>query len=78
VRRNADERALSGFKGGRRLEALLPRMPGESYHKQARRYVRTSYQIADIRRRNEKNGRTPPPGFVNEAPVEPTPGAGTL
>lgn len=77
VRRKADERALSGYKGGKRLSDVVPRIGNESYHVQARRYVRTFKQMQQLRAKLDGH-RAPPPGLTTEAPVEVKPGAGTL
>lgn len=46
----AQGNVLTGFKGGKRLAAMLPRIGNESYATHARRYVRISHQVAALRK----------------------------
>ncbi len=61
------ENEVRGFKRGKALNAVFPRIPGESFPTQARRYVRHTWQMFQLRLAT-KGHRAPPPGLTDGAP----------
>jgi hypothetical protein len=62
---------MRGFKRGRALNRLLPKVdPRESFHSQARRFVRITAQMANLRRKMHDH-QPPPAGMMDRLPLVP-------